>query len=626
MSKLTVHNIPSINEFEVGSALIDPLAPIWYSTFGEKKWVYNLPNDPLYKGPKFSSIEWNDYLYSSSSKHSSAKYEHCLTPRMILEIQIAAFMYAHYPKLFRGTKTKKTMLDGKTVKGRVVELAKIGSHIVRASLDEGVVIESFSDINFEMLRRHASSIGGRPDHLKRAMRLIATEVVQRNLPQLLQIKLADVDSKSINWGAQVEWEGIPTLSDAQFLFLLNYCKQAIAEFKIAMGFDIHDKDIIDAARADVLDKLKDIRVSLEDYIWGNSGRGDISGITAVYREAYGYTPGDITSLYKDAHKASMLAIMLMTGMRDTEFSLLMVGSLKYIDGLKFLVSKVIKQQYEGSPLKDRWLAIPLVEDAYDVLSYACKKTGNTYLFSSPTRVRDEGQGYAELNPHFNRFIQNIDQHKLFEGYLFSVHQCRESLAYQLAKHKVGLPFISKQLKHFHNRFDRMPNAVTAGYGNYKKDLQFSIGMRMASARESVLIDMFGEDKQFAGGGGEIHKNRIDAWFKGVGLFGEARVKYLKKMANSNISLMPTSIGVCNHNFIDMADDELPPPCYGDFSCDPECPNHVISEGCASALKDRQKHALKKANEDKNNYKIWIGLAEQLEKHVSKFERDSCDDR
>tara|TARA_R110001592_G_scaffold356543_2_gene658687 strand:- start:58997 stop:60625 length:1629 start_codon:yes stop_codon:yes gene_type:complete len=542
---------------------------------------------------------------------------------MILEVKIAAYIYAHFPNFFRGSKTHKTTINGSTVLGRVTELAKIGSHIVIKGIEEGIIIDSFADISFEMLKLNASSIGGRPDHLKRAMHLITTEVVQKNLPKILQIKTADVNSKSIYWGIQSERIGIPTLSDAQFIFLLNYCKQSISEFKLAIGFDICDSEIINHARPEVTKKFQNIRASLEDYIWGGKSK---SCITSIYLNKYGYTPGEVRSIYNTAHKTSMLIIILMTGMRDSEFTHLVDGSLNYYDGLKYLTSKVVKQQHEGVPLKEQWLVIPLVEDAYHVLSYACKNTGNKYLFSSPTGVvRKGGQGYSSLNITFNRLIRSIDKRNLFKDHTFSVHQCRETLAYQLAKQKVGLPFISKQLKHFHSRFNRMPNEVTAGYGEYKKNLQISIQSRMAKAREDVLMDIYGEDKTFAGGGGEIHKNRIDSWFKGAGYFGPDRIKYIQKMANSNISLMPTSIGVCNHNFIEIDDGALPPPCYGDYSCDPECPNHVISEACSSALKDRQQYAIKKAEVEGTETLIWIGLADQLGKHINKLMRESGDE-
>lgn len=611
--------IPSLQNIINGNVDIDPNCPIWYSKFKHDEWIFISEESPYFRGDEKSCINWNSFL-EGSDKTKNQRYERCLTQTMINELKIVAFIYSNYPALLPKSKTKKTTVDGKTVKDRILELVKIGSMLVKYARNEkSIEINSFSDITYDMLKTNAPIIGGRPDHLKRALCLIAEPSIQKCLPTPLQFTSRDVRSKSIFWGTQKSKEHIATLSDAQFLFLLNYCKQSISEFKQAMKFDIHDNDISDYARADIVEKFTDGKSILEDYIWVANSKYPNLKIN------HGYTIGELVQLYRNAHLSSMLIILLFTGMRDTEFTVLKKGSLAIskTDGLKYLFSLVIKRENEAKPETDKWLVIPLVEDAYDILLYACEKTGNNYLFSSPVKVvRKNGQGYSNLNEIFNRFIQKIDVNNLFTNYSFSVHQCRETLVYQLAKHKVGLPFISKQLKHFYNRFNKMPNEVTSGYGNYKSNLFFSIQSKMAMARENVLNDIYGEGKTFAGGGGKAHKARIDAWFKGNGLFGEDRINYIKKLANSSVSLMTTSIGICSHNFIANADGELPPPCLGDYTCDPDCHNHVISEGCASALKERKKFALNQSEKEENlNVKIsWIALSEQLDKHIDKFSK------
>jgi|GEM_PF-2474331 len=611
-----------IEEIMKGEAEIGADSPIWYSTFQDDVWRYVLNTEPLYKGEESATINWPTFLDTNKHQGKRTKYKRCLTKNMVHELKVTAFIYAHYPSLLNNTKTNKTTLDGKTVKGRVSELVKIGSQCVTYGKENGYYIDSFSDISFDILKINAPMFGGRVSHLKRALRLITDNVIQKNLPQPLQLSLKDINSKSIPWREKALKEGIKNLSDAQFLFLLNYCKRAIAEFKLLMEFDIHDDDIRNYASSDVTDRFGNIKVQLEEHLWGEG-----KALSKHYKKKYGYTAGEINELYSNAHKASMLIVLLLTGMRDTEFSLLTVGSLRTspTDGLKYLYSKVVKQENEAKPEEvDKWLVIPLIQDAYDILLYACEKSGNNYLFSSPYKVvRSGGQGYSTLNSTFNRFIKKIDKNDLFKHHTFSVHQCRETLAYQLAKHNVGLPFISKQLKHFHNRFNRLPNEVTAGYGSYKSNLLLTIQSKTTLAREEVLNDLYGENKLFAGGGGEAHKARIDAWFKGNGLYGENRALYIKKLANSNISLMTTSIGICTYNFIKNENGEAPPPCFGDYSCDPDCPNHVISEGCVNALKNRKFFADKQVitGQDHLSIDVWSKLSNQLEKHVSKFERE-----
>lgn len=147
--------------------------------------------------------------------------------------------------------------------------------------------------------------------------------------------------------------------------------------------------------------------------------------------------------------------------------------------------------------------------------------------------------------------------------------------------------------------------------------------RLAVAREEALTDVYGEDARFAGGGGAAHKERIDAFFSGLGLFGEEREQYIQDMARRGVKLMPTSIGHCAKNFL-IATDDAPPPCYGDYHCDPNCHSHVITARSVNVLRLRRDHALTEATlETDKRYKIiWLGLAETLDKHITVLNQES----
>ena len=84
--------------------------------------------------------------------------------------------------------------------------------------------------------------------------------------------------------------------------------------------------------------------------------------------------------------------------------------------------------------------------------------------------------------------------------------------------------------------------------------------------------------------------------------------------------MPTSIGNCTKNFMSINDGDQPPPCFGDYQCDPDCPSHVITKGCVTVLEMRKEHANAEAQKETNaDYKkLWIGLAEKLDGHISKL--------
>jgi hypothetical protein len=269
------------------------------------------------------------------------------------------------------------------------------------------------------------------------------------------------------------------------------------------------------------------------------------------------------------------------------------------------------------------LAIDIVRDAYDLLSYFCRFTGNKYLISSPFKrfaVACRGYSGGALNTKLCRWLSRINVSEKYSGWKFSVHQCRETLVAQLANQQVKLPFISMQLKHFHSRFNSMPNDITAGYGNYRSQLMKSVATRLPNAREFMVRDLYGENAKFAGGGAEAHKARIDAFFAGAGLYGEDREQYLEMVARRSSRFQPTSIGGCVKNF-DLPIRDEAPPCFGDYECDPDCESHVITERGGLALRARRTHALSQAHNETNpQFKvIWMGLADKLGRHVAKLD-------
>ncbi len=605
--------------------------PIWFGTYGADIWPFVAPSSPLRGGPCSSAIVWLDYIKGRGAtlRHpnsfSKAKYVYCLTSAIIADLKVAAVIHGFFPKLVKDARNSKGQLDPKTVKARIDELAKVFSLVIIKGYNEyGIVISKLSEISFALLKEVIAEYPGRGDHLKRALKLISAPLVQKNLSAPLQWGLLDITNPSMVWPDSPDEGGIETLPDSLFLFCLDYCMRAISRFKWVLELEIHDTECRALSHRDDETTRRRLRKAFEAY-YSEKAEG-VCG--PGFCERHGVPATEITKLIRDAHVSALLLVLLFTGMRSSETPFLVQGCLTYEHGYWFLKSKVVKGQPKDAPVSEGWLAIDLTRDAYEILDFFCQLTGNPFLFSSPFPgfVR-ENKGYSSdgtLNTKFSRWIKRIDVDGLFSEWNFSIHQCRETLVYQLAKQQVGLPFISMQLKHFQSQFNRMPNAVSAGYGQYRAQLMTSVANRIADAQESALLDVYGEDAKFAGGGGAKHKARIDAFFSGLSLFGEKRVQYIKTMARRGVKLMPTSIGSCTKNFITPSSDP-PPPCYGDYQCDPDCHSHVITGRCATALIARRQHALSEAEKEVNpDYKVlWIGLAHRLDAHINKLEQDSA---
>jgi integrase len=485
-----------------------------------------------------------------------------------------------------------------------------------------LVVSRLDEIPFGLIKEVVPKYPGRSSHLKRALKLISDPMVQKNLRAPLQWTLLDITKSSLAWNEPKDAGGIPTLSDRQFLFLLDRCKYFITRFKRAAGIDIHDIE----CRSISADEGSITRHLDRDVIDAFYADRILNGRVVRFEKKYGVPAGDVTDLIRDAHLSALMVMLLFTGMRSSETKFLKRGCLLFEHGYWFLKSKVVKAQPKEMPPVEGWLAVDITMDAYEVLSFVCERTGCNYLFSSPfVGYAKSGRGYSgcSLNTKFSRWIKRNDTEGLFFGWHFSVHQCRETLVSQLAKQEVGLPFISMQMKHFHSRLKSMPNAVTAGYGQYRAQLFASVAGRMAEARETALLDVYGETAKFAGGGAERHKARIDAFFSGLGLFGPRREGYIRDMARRGVRLMPTSIGSCTKNFLQRATNS-PAPCYGDYQCDPDCHSHVITDRCARALLVRREHALAKMRNESNDdtRDIWAGLANKLDRHIRKLSEAS----
>ena len=610
-----------LNDVMSGTVTFDADMPIWMGKFGDETWPFLSADDPLSRGNCGNSFVWHDYMYGRGATfghHNSAqnsRYSYCLTNEIVGDLKIAAAIHANFPAILKHARLSKGHLDPKTVKARIDDLARIFSAvIILAKAKYGLSINRLQDVSFGLLRESIAHHSGRGAHLKRALKLISDPIVQKNLSAPLQWQLIDIEKGSISWPKTEDGPGIPTLGDVHFLFILGHCLYSIAQFKTLLELPLHSVELRGPKKIKAIASAEFYPTAVHQFLsLGSNGE--------KYVDAYGLGYRELESFIANAQCASIMLILLLTGMRSSETKFILCNSLVFEHGYWFIRSKVVKPRPKDVPISEGWLAIDSVRDAYDVLSFFCSFTGNKYLFSSPfSRFSKEVRGYAHsLNIKLSRWLRTFDVDDLYADWTFSVHQCRETLVSQLAKQQVGLPFISMQLKHFQSRFYGMPNEVTVGYGNYRAQLMSSVANRMATAREGALFDLYGEGAKFAGGGADAHKVRIDTFFAGLGLFGEDRVRYIRSLANRGVKVQPTSIGGCTRNF-ELPVEDTAPPCYGDFECDPDCNSHVITERGAQALAARRDHALVQAQmEPHREFKIiWVGLAKKLDRHVKKF--------
>ena len=608
--------LPDVVDAYEGKLRFNGNTPIFKSLYSDICWSWFEKTSQHSTGEVSDTINWSRLMgnHLSTSNTGQSKYDYCLTPKMVDDLKVAAGVQHFFPFILKHNKNKKTIKPA-TIKGRIEPLAAFLSLIITEEKKKGVPIDKINDITFSDLKKYIPMHNGRGSALKRSLKLIADPTVQRNLVHgELEWNLKDIESKKLRWNEDTDHVGYAPLSDDLFLFLNEYCINKIGHFKRSTGMVSYD-----ASSKSVTKITKNLKEAINNWYTHDCG----------YRELkvkYGLSRSDVSDIINEASITSMIIIFLYTGMRDSEIKNIKSNCLELKDGYWFIRSGVKKHRPDDLPFnRDAWLAIDIVRDAVEILQYICKYTNNTFLFSSKhlgTKEKPNNLPLKAIRTKHNRYFEKLFKSTEFEGASIHPHQYRETLVNQLAKAEVGVTYITMQLKHLHSKFSIVPNEVTAGYGQYKKELMESITKSIPKAREQSLIEVYGEGKKFAGGAAEKHVARVEEFFTGMSLFGEDREKYIRHLAKTNTSTIPTSIGGCtrNHNEKCIKEEEKP-RCYGDYMCDPECSNHLIPESSGPLLRQREEHARTQSEKPEQSHykKIWIELADTLNKQIKKLE-------
>ena len=280
-----------------------------------------------------------------------------------------------------------------------------------------------------------------------------------------------------------------------------------------------------------------------------------------------------------------------TGMRPSELSEILVEScMERESDYWLLISNVIKHRQGLAKLfDDKWIAIPVVRDAIRAARLIAKVKQNPYLFSNvdtvaqgaePASMKSLGIAYQ-----FSAFFEEILTDEQFEVLQFSPYTLRHTLAYQMARAELGLPFISHQLKHFGDLIggagqNKAFSAVTLGYGAIAEIL--SKGGRSSGktptqmAEEEYIQSYCDPDGNYAGPNAESHKARMKKVFSGYMAAGYTKEQIIAQMAKKRMAIINVGQGFCYGSQREAFDESL--PCIGSLRCNPNrCQNAVVTK-------------------------------------------------
>ena len=234
-----------------------------------------------------------------------------------------------------------------------------------------------------------------------------------------------------------------------------------------------------------------------------------------------------------------------------------------------------------------------------VAQLLAKYKNNDFIFSNVDTVLfgTQGQPLSSVGTKatLDKFFERVLTAEQFSDLEFNAYMMRHTLAYQLYRADVGLPFISHQLKHFGEivgvgHSERGFSKTTLGYGEIAEMLTKSGGRGVSGksfrhdAEVESIKQRFDPDGSYAGVNAAAHKERLQRVFKGYMASGHTKDDIFEAMAEQHIAVISVGQGFCYGGGPMEFDESI--PCIGGLRCNPNrCQNAVVSKANAPAWRD-----------------------------------------
>lgn len=394
----------------------------------------------------------------------------------------------------------------------------------------------------------------------------------------------DIDTLPWKKKQRVHYQRLP---DGLFLLLSNSATIDIKQFLSALDIKSCDTSPVEYSENKILQKFSNFVQIFNEYI---NYKRSTDGIKSSIEDGNQAGPWSkkkiaemrqVSKLVKRAKYAAQAIIMIYTGARVSELLGFKVGCLDFKDERWIIRGTVVKGKDITAPIdRDEWLAIPIVCDAVRVLEQTALIFGSKFLFHAfhKTKAQDNFFSASRVAQTVNEYISMIDIEGVWKDVFISPQQFRNSLVFEMRKARLGLPYITHQLKHATRDFERyFINPVTLVYGGLQED---AVSRAITDANEIVLRDLYHPDSPITGGGAEKHMKRRTAYFQGIVSQSKTIDEFLRAEALENMMpLTDVGLGYCQGRIKVVIDGiKTDPPCIGELRCNPiRCPNAVIPE-------------------------------------------------
>lgn len=574
-----------------------------HSVFGDGFWSFYDADNPRLATYSLAalSISWND--------NGSGAYS--VIPEATLQVvKLFVFLYLHVPATVGSTKRRGAPKNHPhTVCQAAKLLLQFLAHVHEKSLLDGGSLppaNSLHDLTVKHLRESLQDWGiGRGSDLRRILIYLASPVIEKACEGFAP-RWTPTDIRSLNFReSQSRDDYIPVYPNPLFRLISNTATDDIAGFLRFVG-QTPSSDVpglIPSTFVSLVDSGPLIFQTYVEYrerqdIWhrykdgGQLGDGMAAKRSAI--ERIGCTVGEWLEYIRRVQEAACALIALYTGARYSDLTGFKAGCLQRIRGAWFLVGTHIKHEDIDSPSDlDLWPAIPAMRDALRCLELFTTFTKNHFLISGLATVEEgSGRAYSSggLTQALERYIDRIDVEGTWKHIRISPHRCRHTLAHQLARADLGLPFIAHQLKHLHSALRSVPPQVTLTYGGIS-DLKMERAIHTPELHYELAKSLYDPDSPIAGGGSEEFSQSRKQYFEGKMASGLSKDDIIRGLAAKAIPFSSVGMGYClgRREIKNKDGSTQKPACIGSLQCSPDmCPNALITKEHAHLWKKVEK--------------------------------------
>jgi integrase len=298
-----------------------------------------------------------------------------------------------------------------------------------------------------------------------------------------------------------------------------------------------------------------------------------------FRASYGIRIASWLDYLHQVQRAACAAVGLYTGGRHSDVTFFQVGCLQTKAGMWFLMGTHIKHQDIRKPMgEDPWPAIPILRDAVAVLEELARISLNPYLLSSLETAGDK----RPFSPNglvgcLDDFLADVDVDGTWSQVRLTTQRFRNTLAHQLARADVALPFIARHLKHLNSSLNSLPPEVTLTYGGIA-ELKVERAMQAQGLRDAMARSLYDLNAPVAGGGAPEFIAKRKDFYIGRMEAGMTQEAICDELIAMGLPLSSTGPGFCKGRRPIAQPDGTTrkPPCLGSLTCSPSCHNALIT--------------------------------------------------